>query len=118
MLIYKGLHVSVSCPLGQYEDKDTCQPCAVGSYQDTLRSVDCKLCPSGTSTASQSTRSRTLCKGRCFVILETCLISCVHTETLFLDVQRVKQEQEAIGVKPSSCLVVMQVNICKKDVNF
>ena len=58
---------AVGCPRGQYADKDTCYLCPIGSYQDSSASVECKPCPSGTSTASQGAISLTQCKGRVFL---------------------------------------------------
>ncbi|XP_072114251.1 sushi, von Willebrand factor type A, EGF and pentraxin domain-containing protein 1 [Mobula birostris] len=57
----------VNCPVGTFyslEHRD-CESCWIGSYQDLEGQMECKMCPSGTSTEYMHSRSTDECKGQC-----------------------------------------------------
>lgn len=56
---------AVQCPVGTYFSVEhrECASCWLGSYQDQEGQVECKSCPSGSSTAYLHSRSVAECKG-------------------------------------------------------
>ena len=71
--------MAVGCPRGTYqtvgggervfngegikEVYPVCQPCPVGSYQDKVASVDCKICPEYYQTRGPGSTAREDCYG-------------------------------------------------------
>ena len=71
--------MTVGCPRGTYqtvgggervfngegikEVYPVCQPCPVGSYQDKVASVDCKICPEYYQTRGSGSTAREDCYG-------------------------------------------------------
>ncbi|XP_067886734.1 sushi, von Willebrand factor type A, EGF and pentraxin domain-containing protein 1 isoform X1 [Heterodontus francisci] len=57
----------VNCPVGTYYslEHSTCESCWIGAYQDQEGQLECKMCPTGTSTEYMHGRSTDDCKGQC-----------------------------------------------------
>ncbi|XP_067839671.1 sushi, von Willebrand factor type A, EGF and pentraxin domain-containing protein 1 [Heptranchias perlo] len=57
----------VSCPVGTYYslEHSACESCWIGAYQDQEGQLECKMCPTGTSTEYMHGRSTNECKGQC-----------------------------------------------------
>ncbi|XP_078575446.1 sushi, von Willebrand factor type A, EGF and pentraxin domain-containing protein 1-like isoform X3 [Branchiostoma floridae x Branchiostoma japonicum] len=57
----------VNCPQGTFFDvqRGECAACPVGTYQDLEAQLQCDICPSKTSTATQGSKTVKDCKAKC-----------------------------------------------------
>uniref|UniRef100_A0A4W3I336 Sushi, von Willebrand factor type A, EGF and pentraxin domain containing 1 n=1 Tax=Callorhinchus milii TaxID=7868 RepID=A0A4W3I336_CALMI len=57
----------VNCPIGTFFSLEhiSCESCWIGSYQDQEGQLECKICPTGTSTEYMHGRSIHECKAQC-----------------------------------------------------
>ncbi|XP_078251223.1 sushi, von Willebrand factor type A, EGF and pentraxin domain-containing protein 1 isoform X2 [Rhinoraja longicauda] len=57
----------VNCPVGTFYSLEhmACESCWIGSYQNLEGQLECKMCPTGTSTEYMHSRSTDECKGQC-----------------------------------------------------
>uniref|UniRef100_UPI00398EE43F sushi, von Willebrand factor type A, EGF and pentraxin domain-containing protein 1 n=1 Tax=Pristiophorus japonicus TaxID=55135 RepID=UPI00398EE43F len=57
----------VNCPVGTFYslEHNTCESCWIGAYQDQEGQLECKMCPTGTSTEYMHGRGTHECKGQC-----------------------------------------------------
>ena len=57
---------AVQCARGMFYNSidQLCERCPIGTYQDYVGQFECKTCPTGSSTATSSSKSIEDCKGR------------------------------------------------------
>ncbi len=127
------LFITVKCTPGTYNNytANTCEKCAIGSYQEAYGAMACTSCPINTSTLEDMTKNSTQCIGKTWVFHLTViqcryLTFCIWYAKYYMYIQCLfnnnshnlyaclTQFKQALQIKQNICIKNINEEKCSK----